>query len=306
MAMTYDGRLLSGVTVLMAVVEAGSMTRAADALGLTPSGVGRAIARLEARVGVRLLERTTRMLTLTDEGRRFHEEVGPHLDGIEQAAILAAGSAGTVRGRLRVNVDPFFSRVMLAGRIADFLDRHPDVTVEMIMRDAAGDLVADGFDLALRFGEPPHGALIARKLAETRIITAASPGFVERYGRPSHPREVAALPCIDFYDAANARPFEWEFRSERELLLIRPSSRLLVSDVGAMLTACEAGAGIAQIMELGSSDLMRTGKLLDLFPDWAGERFPLYALYPSRQHRAAKVRAFIDFTSKVIDGYTGS
>src|SRR6201987_728300 len=162
--MPYDGRLLSGVTVLMAVVEARSMVRAAEALGLTPSGVGRAIARLETRVGVRLLERTTRSMTLTDEGRRFYEEVGPRLDGIEQAATRATGSAVVVPGRLRVNVDPFFSRVVLAGQIAGFLKKHPKVRIELIMRDHVGDLVSDGLDLALRFGEPPAGSFIASRL----------------------------------------------------------------------------------------------------------------------------------------------
>jgi DNA-binding transcriptional LysR family regulator len=293
--MPYDGRLLSGVTVLMAVIEAGSMARAAEALGLTSSGVGRAVSRLEARIGVRLLERTTRTMTLTDEGRRFYEEVGPHLDGIEQAAMTAAGAAGTVRGRLRVNVDPFFTRVVLAGQVAAFLDRHPNVRLELIMRDHVGDLVADGFDLALRFGEPPTGSLISRKLIETRILTVASPSYIKRHGRPKHPSEVAHLPCIDFYDAANACAFEWEFRNGAEVLPVKPSSRLMVSDVGAMLGACEAGAGIAQIMELGSKEIVDSGRLVELFPDWPGELFPLYALYPSRQHRAAKVRAFVDF-----------
>jgi DNA-binding transcriptional LysR family regulator len=293
--MPYDGRLLSGVTVLMAVIEAGSMARAAEALGLTSSGVGRAVSRLEARIGVRLLERTTRTMTLTDEGRRFYEEVGPHLDGIEQAAMTAAGATGTVRGRLRVNVDPFFTRVVLAGQVAAFLDRHPNVRLELIMRDHVGDLVADGFDLALRFGEPPTGSLIARKLIETRILTVASPSYIKRHGRPKNPSEVAHLPCIDFYDAANACAFEWEFRNGAEVLPVKPSSRLMVSDVGAMLGACEAGAGIAQIMELGSKEIVDSGRLVELFPDWPGELFPLYALYPSRQHRAAKVRAFVDF-----------
>jgi DNA-binding transcriptional LysR family regulator len=298
--MPYDGRLLSGVTVLMAVVEAGSMARAAQALGLTSSGVGRAIARLEGRVGVRLLERTTRTMTLTDEGRRFYEEVGPHLDGIEQAAMTAAGAAGAVRGRLRVNVDPFFSRIVLAAQVAPFLERHPEVRVELIMRDHVGDLVADGFDLALRFGEPPDGSLVARKLTETRILTVAAPGFVARHGRPRHPSEVAGLPCIDFYDAANACPYEWEFRRGGEVIPVRPAARLMVSDVGAMLSACEAGVGIAQIMQLGSSDLLAEGRLVELFPDWPGELFPLYALYPSRQLRAAKVRAFIEFTVDLL------
>jgi DNA-binding transcriptional LysR family regulator len=298
--MPYDGRLLSGVTVLMAVVEAGSMARAAQALGLTSSGVGRSIARLESRVGVRLLERTTRTMTLTDEGRRFYEDVGPHLDGIEQAAMAAAGAAGTVRGRLRVNVDPFFSRIVLAAQVAAFLDRHPDVRVELIMRDHVGDLVADGFDLALRFGEPPGGSLVARKLIETRILTVAAPGFVARHGRPKHPSEVARLPCIEFYDAANARPFQWEFRKGREVLPVNPAARLMVSDVGAMLSACEAGVGIAQIMQLGSRDLLAEGRMVELFPDWSGELFPLYALYPSRQLRAAKVRTFIEFTVDLL------
>src|ERR1700734_1273681 len=140
--MAFEGKLLSGVTVLIAVVEAGTIARAAEALGLSPSGVSRALARLEQRVGTRLLARTTRSLTLTDEGRRFYEQVGPLLAGIEEAAILASGSAGAVRGRLRVNVDPFFSRLVLAAQLADFLDRYPELSLELITSDAIGDLVA--------------------------------------------------------------------------------------------------------------------------------------------------------------------
>src|ERR1700752_1300049 len=151
--------------------------------------------------------------------------------------MTAAGAAGTVRGRLRVNVDPFFSRVVLAAQVATFLERHPDVRLELIMRDHVGDLVADGFDLALRFGEPPGGTLIARKLVETRILTVASPEFVDRYGTAEHPSRGEKRPCIDFYDAANACPFEWEFRRRDEVLEVKPSARLMVSDVGAMLSA---------------------------------------------------------------------
>jgi DNA-binding transcriptional LysR family regulator len=156
--------LLAGVTVLMAVVEAGSMSRAAEALGLTPSGVGRAIQRLETRIGVRLLERTTRSLHLTEEGRRFWMRVLPLIDGIEDAALDAAGAAQHVRGRLKVNVDPYFSRLVLAHELRGFLAQHGGLRLELVMRDNVGDLVADGFDLALRFGDPPSGGLTARKL----------------------------------------------------------------------------------------------------------------------------------------------
>jgi len=298
--MPFDGRLLSGVTVLSAVIEAGTIARAADALGLTASAVSRAISRLEARVGVRLLERTTRSLSLTDEGRRFYERVGPHLAGIEEAAIEASGSAGIVRGRLRVNVDPFFSRIVLSSHIREFLEKYPEVSLELLMHDAVGDLGAGGFDLALRFGDPPNGSLVARKLVETRVLTVAAPAYVAEHGRPRHPSEVVDHDCIGFYDAANQRPFDWEFRKGKEILPVKVSARVLVSDVGAMLSACEAGAGIAQILQLGSGHLVESGALIDLFPEWSGEMFPLYALFPSRQHQPAKVRSFIDFCLGVI------
>jgi DNA-binding transcriptional LysR family regulator len=298
--MAFAGKLLSGVTVLIAVVEAGTIARAAEALGLSPSGVSRALARLEQRVGTRLLARTTRSLSLTDEGRRFYEQVGPHLAGIEEAAIEAAGSASKVRGRLRVNIDPFFSRIVLSRHLAAFLARYPDLSVELIMRDSVGDLVADGFDLALRFGEPPQGTFVARKLAETRVLTVASPAYIKAKGRPRHPKEIEQHDCIDFYDAANARPYDWEMRRKKEVLPLRVKARLLVSDSGTLIGACEAGAGIVQILEIGCQQLLKSGRLLELFPEWSDERFPLYAIYPSRLHRAAKVRAFIEFCLEIM------
>jgi DNA-binding transcriptional LysR family regulator len=293
--MTFDGRLFAGVTVLAAVAESGSFVRAADALGLSPSGVSRAVSRLEKRVGVRLLDRTTRSQTLTDEGQRLYDAVGPHLTGIEEAAAMASGSASVVQGKLRVNVDPFFSRTVLASRLPGFLANHPDLSLELIMRDDVGDLVADGFDLAVRFGAPPSGTLIARKLLETRIITVASPRYIDKHGKPGSPEEVRGHQRIMFYNPVAAKPFEWEFRRGKKVTEIPAEGRLLVSDVETMLGACIAGGGIAQVMEIGVEQSMRDGLLVDIFPDWSDERFPLYALYPSRRHQAAKFDAFVNF-----------
>jgi DNA-binding transcriptional LysR family regulator len=285
----------------MAVVEAGSMTRAADALGMTQSGVGRSIQRLEARIGIRLLDRTTRTLRLTDEGRRFWERVGPHLDGIEEAALDAAGATQKVRGRLRVNVDPFFSRLVLARELANFLAQHSELRLELIMRDKIGDLVADAFDMALRFGAPPVAGFTNRKMLETRILTVASPAYLAKYGKPEHPRDLINHTCIDYQDPTTGRPFEWEFHRGQEIFAVRQQARLMVSDVETMIGACCEGAGIAQIMQLGSRYIMESGKLLEIFPDWPGETFPLYAIFPSRRHRAAKVHAFTDFCMKLLD-----
>jgi DNA-binding transcriptional LysR family regulator len=298
--MAFDFRLLSGIGVLAAVVSSGSFARAAEALGLSASGVSRAIARLEARVGTRLLDRTTRSLRLTDEGLQFYEQIGPLLDGLEEATRLAAGASEAVRGRLRVNVDPFFSRLVLAPRLPEFLTRHPMLELEVFTRDTVGELVADGVDVAVRFGPPAAPSLIARKLLDTRILTVAAPAYLDARGRPTTPSELVDHVCIRFRDPASGRPFEWEFQRGDEVLPVETTGPLLVTDVGTMLGACIAGAGVAQVMALGVQDALQDGRLVELFPDWPGETFPLYALHPSRHHPPAKVREFIDFCRDTV------
>jgi DNA-binding transcriptional LysR family regulator len=175
--------LTSGVSVFAAIVDTGSFAAAAERLGISPSGVSRAIARLERRLKVRLLSRTTRSLTLTGEGRRFYDSVVPHLEGIEEAVAAIVGDSASVRGRLRVNLDPVFSRVVLGKQLHEFMDAYPDLAIEFTARDQLGDLVADGFDLALRFGKPQASSLVARKLLDTAVVTVAAPGYVARFGR---------------------------------------------------------------------------------------------------------------------------
>jgi DNA-binding transcriptional LysR family regulator len=295
-----DGRLLTGVTVLDAVIASGGFSKAADALGMSSSGVSHAIARLEARLGVRLLDRTTRSVALTDEGRRFYERVRPSLEEIEEAAVDASSAAARVRGRLRVNIDPFFSRLVLAGNLGGFLAKYPELALEMITREQVGDLVADGVDVAVRFGEPLAASLIARKLADIQILTVASPCYLKRHGRPRVPQDLPRHSCIDFRDPQTGRAYDWEFHRNGKILPVKVASRLVLSDAGTMLTECLAGTGICQVLAIAVKDQLAKGKLVNLFPDWADETFPLYALYPSRHHPAAKVRAFIDFVSQTV------
>jgi DNA-binding transcriptional LysR family regulator len=301
--MSFD---LTGIAVLAQVVESGSFVRAAEALGLSSSGVSRAISRLEARMGVRLFERTTRSLNLTDEGQRLYDQVRPHLTGVSEAVALASGAAHAVRGKLRVNIDAFFARVFLASRLTEFLNRYPDLSVELLSQESLGDLVADRFDLAVRFIDPPAGSsLIARRLATTRILTVASPAYIAKHGRPRHPRDVQQHKRILFRNPLSSQPFEWEFKRGRETVEIPVAGHLLVSEAGTMLDACVAGAGIAQILELGTQELLRSKKLINLFPEWSGERWPLYALYPSRRFQPAKLKAFLDFCTAALEPQSG-
>ena len=297
--MTADTRILGGVSTLAAVVESGSFVKAAEALGVTQSAVSRAVSRLETRLGIRLLHRTTRSVKLTAEGQRFYEEIAPMLSGIRDAVTSATGAAAVVSGRLRVNIDPFVSRLLLAPQIGSFLNRYPELSLELITRDSLGDLIGEGFDVAVRFGDPPTSSLVVRKVLETRILTVAAPSYIERHGRPTKPSELSRHHCIQFRNPGTGQPFEWEFHRGRKIVPVKTSGRLLLTDVGTMLGACIAGAGIAQVMALGIQDLLDGGQLVELFPDWPNEKFPLFALYPSRTLPPAKLRAFLDFVWKV-------
>lgn len=296
--MATDSRLVGGLDLLAAIVQTGSFVRAGARLGLTQSGVSRAVARLEQRIGVRLFDRNARAVTLTDEGRRFHEQIAPLLAQLEDAVDGAAGSANRVRGRLRINVDAYFSRDVLAPNLASFLARYPELALEIVVRDQIGNLVADGFDAAVRFGDPPAAGLVARRLLQTRILTCAAPSYLARHGHPRHPRDlVRGHTAILFIDPQTGRPFDWEFHQGKKIITVPVPGRLIVNDVATAIGACLAGHGIAQLMEYkhGASDLLRSGALVELFPRWHDELFPLYVFYPSRHLPPAKVRAFIDF-----------
>jgi len=291
--------LSSGISIFSAVVDAGTFAAASELMGMSPPGVSRAIARLERRLNVRLFNRTTRAVSLTEEGRRFYEQVMPHLRGMEEAAAAARGGAGTVRGKLRINLDPVISRILLGALLDDFMNAHPELDLEFIARDHLGDLIVDGFDLALRFGEPRSSSLVARKLLDSPVVTVAAPAYLARWGRPADPRELGlgVHRCLEFRNPETGKPYPWEFHRKRKKLIVETNGRLTVNDPGALLNACLAGTGIAQMLLLGAEPLIQEGRLVNLFPDWPDERFPLYEYHPSRHHMPAKTRVFLDFVA---------
>jgi DNA-binding transcriptional LysR family regulator len=297
--MAFDGRLMDGLGVMVAVVEAGNFVRAAEALRITQSGVSRAVARLEQRLGVRLFHRTARAVSLTEEGQRFYEEVAPLLAGLENAATEVTQAKTAARGRLCVNVDAAFGHHIICPRVGEFLAAHPALSLDLWVRDRLGDLDADGIDVAVRFGEAIPSSLICRRLAATRVITCASPEYVSRRGRPKHPRDLRGNrhECIMIRNPATGKPFDWEFFRGDEVVPVVVSGRLTVNDASALIAACLGGHGIAQLFEFHVREMLADGRLVQLLPDWAEERFPLYAYHRSRNLPSAKVRAFLDFVT---------
>lgn len=296
----FDARLLSGIGVLTSVVEAGSFARAGEAMGLTQPAVSRAVARLEERVGIRIFNRSARAISLTDEGRRFYEMVAPLLLAIEEATIMAGATKARVSGKLRINVDGAFGHFVLAPRIDDFLARHPDVTVEIFARDSIGDLVGEGMDVAVRFGEPGAQSLHAELLLETHVFTCASVEYLRKHGSPQTPSELLnGHQCVLIRDPMTGRPFTWEFQRDDDIVPFAAAGRVMVNDTGSLVGACRSGAGIAQLLELYARDMLRDGELIQILPDWAGETFPLYAYYRRSGLMPAKLRVFLDFVREI-------
>lgn len=303
MWMSFDTRILTGIGVLAAVAETGNFARAAEALGLTPSGVSRAVARLEGRIGIRLFDRSPRAVTLTDEGRRFHAQIMPLLASIEEAAIDAAGAAASVSGRLRVNVDPWFARMVLAPRLPEFLDRYPLVSLDLLVSNHREDMMA-GVDVAVRFGPAAGGSLIVRKLLDTHVLTCAAPAYLARHGTPQSPHDLLHHEGLMFRDPQTGRAFEWEFSRNGEAVDVDVRGRMTTDDPSTAIEACAAGHGIFQSLALGLDPWLRRGELVQILPDWSGELYPLYAYLPSRRHPPAKVRVFLNFIIESVTAAT--
>lgn len=298
--MAFDARLLSGVGVMAAVVEHGGFARAAEVVGLTPSGVSRAIARLESRVGARLFDRHPRKVALTQAGARFHAEVAPLLAAIGEAAETAAADSAQVRGRLKLSVDPWFARIVLAPRLPELLARYPELSFDLRVTNAFEDMLSGGVDIAIRFGPPLGAGLIARKLLETRVLTVAAPAYLESRPHPREPADIARHHAILFRDPQSRRPFTWEFQRGGKAVEVSVASRLMLDDPSAALAACEAGSGLFQSFELGLEPWLEGGRLVTVLDQWAEERFPLYAYYASRRQLPGKVRVFLDFLSATL------
>lgn len=294
----FDTRLLTGAGVLAAVAETGNFARAAKMIGLTPSGVSRAVARLETRVGIRLFDRGPREVTLTEEGRRFHAQVVPLLAGLEAAASDASGTAVAVNGRLRVSVDPWFARTVLGPCMQAFLGRYPLLSVDLLTSNYREDMMA-GIDVAIRFGPPVSSSLIASRLLESRVVTCAAPAYLGLHGTPASPDDLAGHELILFRDPVTGQAFPWEFHRHGQVQVVKPLSRLMTDDPSAALAACVAGQGLFQSLALGLEPFLQRGEVVEILSGWSDERFPLYAYHPSRHLPPAKVRAFLDFVREV-------
>jgi len=285
--------------VFVRVVEHGSFRKAADALGISRASATSAVARLEKQLGVRLLHRTTRRLSVTEEGQSWYCNCVRILGDIAEAEDVLSGVRLSPRGRLRVSVPQSFVSYIFFPALKEFTERHPQLEVEIVHGDRAVNLIEEGIDCAIRGLEiPPDSGLVARSLSSVRWLTCASPGYLEKHGTPTRIEDLSGHNCIRFISPSTGRPRDWVFVSEETPVSIVPAGNLRLTSFGAARELAQVGAGIAQIPDVLGFSAVLEGKLAPVLTELVAMAPTLMLVYPGNRYLTAKVRAFSDFMAQ--------
>ncbi len=289
------------MTAFVAVAEAGSFTAAADRLDVAKSAVSRRISALETRLGVQLIRRTTRRLSLTESGLAFYERSQRILADLDEAESAITEAHGTLSGQLRVAIPLSFGLRHMAEPIAAFSREHPQVEFELDVNDRRVDLIEEGMDLAVRIGHLKDSSLIARKLFDVRTAVLASPDYLERNGTPERPEDLADHKCLVYTNVAEPRRWAWtEPDGERRAVTV--GKGMFASNGDFLCEAATAGLGIVIQPTFISHEALRDGRLVPILQDYGWPVTPGFAVYPPTRHLSARVRQFIDHLASYFDG----
>ncbi len=281
--------------IFACVVEHRSFSGAAAAIGVSKATVSKAIARLEAQLGTALFHRTSRRLTLTDSGTALAERAGRILAEAQAAEEAAIDSAKAPSGMVRIAAPITFGIRFVADAIADLLTEHPGIQIDLRLSDARVDIVADGYDIALRIADLPDSSLRARRLAPVQARVVAAPAYLAQHGTPRHPADLAHHACFLYANAIGA----WQFRkADGEEAAVRPAGPLITDNGDAMMPALLAGLGIARLPDFIIDRELADGRLVEILADWSPMNIALHLLTPPSTLRPARVELVIDFLSQ--------
>ncbi|KQW99921.1 LysR family transcriptional regulator [Massilia sp. Root418] len=291
---------LDALKVFCTVVESGGFSRAADKLGISTSSVTNQVAALEAHFGVKLLNRTTRSMSLTGEGRQCHAYAQRLLAEMGELEDSLQESAQQPRGVLRVDMPGILARRYVAPALPLFMERYPDITLRVTAGDRFIDMVEEGVDVLLRIGELPDSQLVARTLCRTQYVTCAAPSFIARHGVPQAPEQLGEFPCLNFLYPKSRQVRAWRFQQGGEAFSHTPQGKVAMDHVEALIAAAAQGAGIVQHLSVSLREPLRSGALVPLLQEWQADGPDVSVLYQRKHQRAAKVKAFVDFVGEVF------
>ena len=285
--------LLDGVAVFVGVINAGSFTAAAHALGHSTSYVSKVITRLENRLGSRLLNRTTRTISLTDAGRAYYERCSQIVIDAENAERSINQLQDTPRGLLRINAPGSFGSRHLHDVLAQFMHRFPEVKLEVEFNDRLIDVVAEGFDVVIRVGEIKDSNLVARKFTSSKAVVVASPDYLERKGSPEKAEDLLQHDCISY--SLLPAPNQWDFYKNGVRSTVTVSPRVMCNSSAIEVSMAVQGIGVTRVPLFTCEQEVKSGELQTVMNNYDELLFDVYAVYPHRQYLTAKVRAFVDF-----------
>ncbi len=289
---------LYAIEAFLKIVDSGSITAAARALDVSQPSMVRTLAALERDLGVRLLNRTTRRMSLTDEGRDYHERSRQIVAAVEEAQQSLSARRATPRGRLRIASSVPFGRMFVAPVVAEYLAAHPEVNIELLLLDRIVDLVEEGMDVAVRVARLPDSSMVAHAVGETRRVLVASPAFIKANGAPKKPADLRGQRCVSFTGAVS--PGHWNFREGRKRAQVAVKSALVTNQIDAGVLACVQGAGFGQYFDYHVLTEIKAGKLIRLLEKFEEEPIPAHIVYPSARHASPNVRSFVRFAQPRI------
>jgi len=293
---------LNALRVFVRVAETRSFTEAAKRLGLTSSAVSKAITRLEQEMNVRLLHRTTRSVSLTNDGASFFDHCLQILAQIEDAENLLGRATSSPHGRLRVHMPVGFGRRVIVPALSRFIEQHPDLVLDAELSDRTVDLAYDGIDAAVHIGEPADARLIARRLCNLHFVACASPDYLARHGEPRTPDELDQHHCLAYVLMHTGRYRDWQFVKDGQPYPKTVSGRLNINNAESLLEAACSGLGIAMISNFIAADAIRDGRLRCILTDYVSTGPQVSVVYLPSRNLSPKVRAFVNFLVGLIPG----
>ncbi len=286
---------LDRMSVFIAVAEAKGFRAAGERLGVSASAVSQALRRLEERLGVALMQRTTRSVRLTAAGERLYAAVRPALDDVRAAVAALGEMTSEPRGTLRIHASSSVDAVLAAPLFASFLDAHPHVDLDVAVSGAAVDIVAEGYDAGIQLGEVIERDMVAVPVTgEIRLVVVGAPSYFARRRRPKHPRDLVAHDCINWHATAEARPYRWEFTEGRREFSVAVRARVLTTDPALMIRLVRAGVGLTMSYESQVRDDLARGELVAVLEEFSTPFPGFYLYYPQRRHASPALRALVD------------
>lgn len=297
---------LLAMEVFARVVETGGITHAADSLNIPKATATTLIQKLEASLGVKLLNRTTRRMSVTPDGAAYYERCVAILAQVRETEELLTHQHTTPRGRLRVEVPTLIARLVIVPALPTFFARYPDIELTLISSERRADLIEEDIDCAIWSGEIDEPNYVTRRVGFLWFATCAAPSYLAQHGQPRHPDDLAQHRCINHFSSHNGKVADWIFSKNGTRIQAALQGNIALEDDNSYVAAAEAGLGIARIPAFVLKEAMENGNRLELvLGDWFPEPAPLYVVYPQNRHLSGKIRVFVDWIVQLLSEHDG-